>query len=132
MRLAGSWPAGAGAAAWRTPVPGACAPDGPLPAGPSWPEIRRACSAARPAGPAEGAAQGAERDRARQGGLQEPAARGGLADLVPVVQVNNRIRTGRASSDRTTIAKPIRMVRTPVPVPIMVNAVAYTAAAAGL
>ena len=31
-----------------------------------------------------------------------------------------------------TIAKPIKMARTPLPAPIMVNAVAYTAAAAGL
>ena len=42
----GKLAAGAAAAAWRTPVPGACAPDGPLPAGPSRSEISRACPAA--------------------------------------------------------------------------------------
>jgi hypothetical protein len=49
-----------------------------------------------------------------------------------VVQVKNRIRAGSASRDRNTIAKPISTVRGSLPVPIMVNAVAYTAAAAGL
>ena len=50
----------------------------------------------------------------------------------PVVQVKNRIRTGSASRLMPTIANPISTVRVPVPVPIIVNAVAYTAAAAGL
>ena len=50
----------------------------------------------------------------------------------PVVQVKNRIRTGSASKLRNTIAKPASVVRTSLPVPVRVNAVAYTAAAAGL
>src|SRR5262249_36150572 len=50
----------------------------------------------------------------------------------PVVQVNSRIRTGSASRDKNTIVKPISTVRGSLPVPIMVNAVAYTIAAAGL
>jgi hypothetical protein len=50
----------------------------------------------------------------------------------PVVQVKNFISAGMASSDRSTIAKPINTVRGSRPRPIMVKAVAYTAAAAGL
>ena len=49
-----------------------------------------------------------------------------------MVQENNRIRTGRASRLKNTIANPTRTVRVFFPAPIMVNAVAYTAAAVGL
>jgi hypothetical protein len=43
---------------------------------------------------------------------------------VPVVQVKNFISTGRAKRAMHTMAKPIRTVRTSLPVPIIVNAVA--------
>ena len=69
------------------------------------------------------AAQRADRDGAAERGLEEAAAAGRVGDL-PVVQVNNRIRTGSASRDRSTIANPTRMVRVSLPVPIRVNAVA--------
>ena len=52
--------------------------------------------------------------------------------IAPVVQVKNRIRTGSASRDMKTIANPVKTVCRFFPVPIRVNAVAYTAAAAGL
>jgi hypothetical protein len=52
--------------------------------------------------------------------------------MVPVVQVKNRISAGSVSTDRSSITKPISAVCGLPPEPIMVNAVAYTAAAAGL
>ena len=52
--------------------------------------------------------------------------------MVPVVQVKNRIRAGSVSTDSSSITKPISTVCGLPPEPIMVNAVAYTAAAAGL
>lgn len=50
----------------------------------------------------------------------------------PVVQVKNFIRVGSMTTDSASIAKPISAVRGLPPDPIMVNAAAYTAAAAGL
>ena len=52
--------------------------------------------------------------------------------MVPVVQVKNLISAGSISTDSSIMTKPIRTVRGLRPEPIMVNAVAYTAAAAGL
>ena len=52
--------------------------------------------------------------------------------MVPVVQVKNFIRAGSVTTDSSSITKPISTVRGLPPDPIMVNAVAYTAAAAGL
>jgi len=49
-----------------------------------------------------------------------------------VVQVKNLIRAGSASTERSSMTKPISTVWRLPPDPIMVNAVAYTAAAAGL
>src|SRR5580692_7696429 len=50
----------------------------------------------------------------------------------PVVQVKNFISAGSVSTDSTSMTKPISTVRGFLPEPIMVNATAYTAAAAGL
>jgi len=52
--------------------------------------------------------------------------------MAPVVQVKNFIRAGSATTDRRSMTKPISTVRVLPPEPIMVNAAAYTAAAAGL
>jgi hypothetical protein len=52
--------------------------------------------------------------------------------MAPVVQVKNRIRTGSVMTDSSSMTKPISTVRGLLPAPIIVNAVAYTAAAAGL
>ncbi len=46
--------------------------------------------------------------------------------------MKNFISAGSVSTDSSSITKPMTMVRGPPPDPIMVNAVAYTAAAAGL
>ena len=51
---------------------------------------------------------------------------------VPVVQVKNFISAGSVSTDSSSMTKPISTVRGLPPEPIMLNAVAYTAAAAGL
>ena len=42
----------------------------------------------------------------------------------PVVQVKNFMRTGRASRDMATIAKPVKTVVRFLPVPIIMNATA--------
>jgi hypothetical protein len=52
--------------------------------------------------------------------------------MVPVVQVKNLISAGSISTDSSIMTNPIRAVRGLRPEPTMVNAVAYTAAAAGL
>ena len=52
--------------------------------------------------------------------------------MLPVVQVKNRISAGRVSTDSSSMTKPVTTVCTLPPEPIMVNVVAYTAAAAGL
>ena len=52
--------------------------------------------------------------------------------MVPVVQVKNFISAGSMSTDSSIMTNPIRAVRGLCPEPTMVNAVAYTAAAAGL
>ena len=52
--------------------------------------------------------------------------------MVPVVQVKNFISAGSRQHRQRSITKPISAVRGLRPDPIMVNAVAYTAAAAGL
>jgi hypothetical protein len=52
--------------------------------------------------------------------------------MAPVVQVKNFISAGSMTTDMASITNPIRAVRGLPPDPIMVNAAAYTAAAAGL
>ena len=52
--------------------------------------------------------------------------------MAPVVQVKNFISAGSMTTDMASITNPISAVRGLPPDPIMVNAAAYTAAAAGL
>jgi hypothetical protein len=52
--------------------------------------------------------------------------------MVPVVQVKNLISAGSISTDSSIMTNPINTVRGLRPEPTMVNATAYTAAAAGL
>src|SRR6266516_6645089 len=117
--------------------PAAAAPCGPLrspplPWVPSCEETRRACSTAGdpPVPP--------DRPRSAPIATAPPIAvvRESLPPVedsaAPVVQVKNFISTGSASRDMSTIANPVSRVLELPPEPIMVNAVAYTAAAAGL
>ena len=52
--------------------------------------------------------------------------------MAPVVQVKNFIRAGSMTTDMASMTNPISTVRGLPPDQIMVNAAAYTAAAAGL
>jgi len=105
------------------PAAAAWAPDGPPPAGPS--PVMLAClvGGAGPAEPAGIAAQGADRDRAGQRGLHEPAGAGSVRDLAgrPGEEPHE---DGQASRDMATIAKPVKMVVRFLPVPIIMNATA--------
>ena len=116
----------------RAPAPDDDAPDGPESAGPSRALTMRACSTGpEPPAPPD-IPRSAPTATAPWSAVWRKPPPPEASATCPVVQVKNRIRTGSASRDKNTIVKPISTVRGSLPVPIMVNAVAYTIAAAGL
>src|SRR5207237_7495054 len=108
---AGAPAAGAGVVPGRAPAPDGDAPAGPEPAGPSRALTMRACSTGpEPPAPPDipRSAPTATAPWSAVWGKPPPPE---ASTTCPVVQGNNRIRTGSASRDRTTIVKPLSTVR---------------------
>ena len=111
-------------------------PDGGPPGGGAAWRAGRAGSRGRRPGPGPGRRRRRSASRRRRSRRRWPRRAAGRRRpdpaIVPVVQVKNFISAGSVSTDSSSITKPISTVRGLPPEPIMVNAVAYTAAAAGL
>ena len=106
------------------PAAAAWAPDGPPSAGPSPCDCWRAWSAALdPPSPPELPRRAPTATAPDSAACMNPPAPDPSVTW-PVVQVKNRMRTGRASRDMATIAKPVKMVVRFLPVPIIMNATA--------